>query len=344
MNKTSNLNLKVWSVTQYVIWFVGIFMVLALIFFPQLGLLLFWNILIPVAPALFVIATGIWRNVCPLAFISLVPKKFSFSKQIKISEKNIQILELMGLILLLLIVPLRHLVLNTSGLATAIVLITVGVVSFCLGIIFDTKSSWCSSLCPVLPVEKLYGSNVLFTSQNINCPRCTKCVSNCADSLSNVNPLSNKNSTINKITANLIVGGFPGYVWGWFQVPDYNFTEGWNQIYFIYGYPFGAMVISLIIFFAAEKITPVLNKKILTAIFAASAVTLYYWFRLPNLFGFNLFPQNSILVQLTSVPSEVVKLFVQLATSIFFFWWIVLRTENNKSWLYRPRFAKNKIN
>ena len=58
---------SIWKAAQAAVWLVGAVILTCLLFFPPVGLLLFWNILIPVAPALFVLAVGVWRNVCPLA-------------------------------------------------------------------------------------------------------------------------------------------------------------------------------------------------------------------------------------------------------------------------------------
>lgn len=41
-------------------WLVGLTMYLSLFFKPALGLALFWNVLIPVAPALLVVAVGVF--------------------------------------------------------------------------------------------------------------------------------------------------------------------------------------------------------------------------------------------------------------------------------------------
>ena len=37
---------------------------------PDLGLQLFWGLIIPVVPALLIVAPGLWRQVCPMAFLN----------------------------------------------------------------------------------------------------------------------------------------------------------------------------------------------------------------------------------------------------------------------------------
>src|SRR5215213_7946419 len=51
-----------------------------LIVLPQAGLFVFWRLLIPILPLLFLIAPGLWRNICPLAASNQTPRLFSFTR------------------------------------------------------------------------------------------------------------------------------------------------------------------------------------------------------------------------------------------------------------------------
>jgi hypothetical protein len=77
----------------------------------------------------------------------------------------------------------------------------------------------------------------------------------------------------------------------------------------------------------------------LIAIFSATAVSCYYWFRLPALFGFGIFPGDGMLVDLTGIlPVWSMKAPVA-ATTLFFFWWILFSKQNKISWATRPAYA-----
>lgn len=334
-----NRSLPVWRIVQVIAWLAGIGMVFSLIFFPALGLLLVWNILIPVAPALLVIATGVWRNICPLAFTFQLPRRFGFSKNIKLSGNTMAGLNLAGLILLLFIVPLRHLILNGNGMATAVVLIAVGVFTLLMGLFFKSKSGWCSGLCPVHQVEKLYGSKVLLSATNAHCLTCNKCTIPCPDSTPGIHPLASQKSVYSQIAGHIIIGGFPGYIWGWFQVPDYSGTNGFLHLDMIYGYPLGAMFLSLLIYWTIMNLLPFIKKETLIQLFAATAISCYYWFRLPNLFGFGHFPQDGILVDLNGIVPTFLVLVSKIFLAVFFFWFLVFRNEKKRSWLIRPKYA-----
>jgi len=184
--QSSLLPLMVWRIGQTIVWFAGAAILFCLFYFPSFGVLLFWNILIPLAPALFVVAPGLWRNTCPLATTVLLPRHAGLSKKRKLSAAQTGTLNLVGVIALYAIVPLRHAVFNSSGAATALLIVSMAFIGVAVGFGYEWKSAWCSGLCPVHPVEKLYGANVSFSSPNAHCDRCMNCVVPCPDSTPNI--------------------------------------------------------------------------------------------------------------------------------------------------------------
>jgi len=101
-------HLTIWRDLQLALVLTGLAVVTALLFAPALGLNLFWNLIIPVAPAILVIIPGIWRNICPMATTGLLPRHFGLSKRKIVSEKLHTHFTMIGIIGLLLIVPRRH--------------------------------------------------------------------------------------------------------------------------------------------------------------------------------------------------------------------------------------------
>jgi len=326
-----------WKSLQILFWFIGIGLLLIMLFLPPLGVTLFWNILIPVAPALLVIGTGIWRNICPLATTAIIPDRLGISQKKKITSAQQQTLQLLGVIGLLLIIPLRHVLFNINGQATALIIISLSLVAFSSGLIFESRSAWCSGLCPIHPVEKLYGSGVAFSLPNAQCNTCAKCSVPCPDSTKNLTPSALKSAT-SKLVENLLAGAFPGYIWGWFQVPDYTATFALRNYYTVYEYPLvgGMVTLSLYLILKSRYQN---HKKLIMSLFAAAAVSCYYWFRLPQLFGFSNLHSNGILVNLTGyLPSWSMSI-LNLATTTFFVWWIVIANKKDRSWSIRPAYA-----
>jgi len=336
ISRSSTPSLLFWKILQTLFWFVGVDLLLIMLFYPSLGITLFWNILIPAAPALFVLCAGIWRNICPLATTSMLADKFGFSQKRKMTSTQQQTLNLLGVIGLLLIIPLRHVMFNISGQATALFIISLSVIAFSSGLIFESRSAWCSGLCPVHPVEKFYGSRPAFSLPNAQCNRCIKCSVPCPDSTKNFSPATLK-SRKSQIAEMLLVGGFPGYIWGWFHVPDYSAAFAVHQYYNVYAYPMAGGIVTLSLYILLKNRFPN-HKKLITNLFAAAAVSCYYWFRLPQLFGFSNLETNGVLVNLTGyLPAWSISI-LNFATTAFFVWWMVIANKKYRSWSTRPAY------
>lgn len=338
-DQLSSASIFIWRTAQFLVWLIGIVILYCLLFYPTVGILLFWNILIPVAPALLVLAPGLWRNVCPLATTNLLPRHFNLSKRKKMTAKQLGKLNLIGVLALYLIVPLRHALFNNNGTATALLIISMAITGVFAGFFYEWKSVWCSGLCPIHPVEKLYGENVLISLPNAHCGQCMKCVTPCPDSTPNINPNSSNRTIYHQLTALLIIGGLPGFIWGWFHVPDQANLSSLSSFFNVYEMPFLGFIITLAIFASLSAIIKKKFEKKLTAIFAASGVACYYWFRIPALLGAGNFATDGLLINLRSVLPEWLVPLTVVTTTIFFFYWLVVRPPNRKSWLIRPQYA-----
>ncbi len=331
-------SVKIWRIVQTLVWLIGVGILVALLFFPKIGIHAFWNVLIPVAPVLLVLAVGLWRNVCPLASTALFPRHVGISKKKKLSVAQQGRLNLIGVIVLLLVVPLRHVILDTNGPATATAIIGLVVVAVIMGMFYDWKSGWCSGLCPIHPVEKLYGMNVAVSLPNAHCDECRQCVTPCPDSTPNMHPLEEKKTVFHRLAGTIMIGGFAGFIWGWYQVPDYHGSEGWQHLVEAYSLPFLGFAVTLVLFLALSRILPEKNEGILIRIFAAAAVSCYYWYRLPALFGFGPFPGDGMLVDLSDTLPAWWPIISNIVTTLFFVWWLVIRKQVERNWAIRPPY------
>lgn len=333
-------SLLIWRAVQIAVWLVGVFILFNLFFFPDLGLHMFWNILIPVAPALLVLAVGLWRNICPMGSNSLLPRHMGFSKKKKLTVAQSGKLNLVAVIALFIIVPLRHAIFDTNGLATAILILSLATVAISMGVLYEWKSGWCSGLCPVHPVEKLYGLNNKISPPNAHCTSCFRCVAPCPDSTPGIHPKSATKTRYHKIAGNLMVGAFPGFVWGWFQVPNYHGITNFEQILLIYKMPLMGLLVTSLLFLALKRF---FNEKTVITLFAAAAVSCYYWFRIPALVGYGIFPTDGMLIDLSGlIPKWFITITI-IASTLFFFWWIVLREQKSIKWAIRPVYAHKKL-
>jgi hypothetical protein len=138
----------------------------------------------------------------------------------------------------------------------------------------------------------------------------------------------------------MIVGGLPGFIWGWFHVPDTDSIRSFSELWSIYQLPLFGLSVSVCLYLIMKSSLTDEQGKNLVRVFAALSVSCYYWFRLPALLGFGSYAEDGQLIDLTrSVPAWSITA-LQLLSTAFLFYWLVLRVQNKKSWAIRPGFAK----
>ncbi len=327
-----------WRILQILTWLIGFGIFFCLVFYPSIGVILFWNILIPVAPLLIVLAVGVWRNVCPLASVNLLPRHFGFSKGRIMSASTQAKLGLISVLLLYFIVPLRHAVFNTNGHATAWLLFGMTITGLIMGTQFEWKSAWCSTLCPIHPVERLYGNNVLGAVKNAHCAECMNCVLPCPDSTPNMNPRVVKRSGYASVSGLLITGGLPGFVWGWFHVPDQHAFHSPMSFLGVYEMPVLGLAVTLSLYTILLQ-SKLIKESWLVRIFATAAVSCYYWYRIPSLLGFGIYTGDGMLFDAHGIIAEWIVSLLPVVFTLFFIYFLLIRKPNKKSWLIRPAFA-----
>ena len=162
-------------------WIVGKWLVLAGFFVLTAGLVarpdltnpIFWYALVPLLPAAFLVNVELWRNLCPLATLNTLAE--SRSKALPLGRDAVRLATAIGITGLLLAIPARRLLLNGDGIATAAVLGAFGTMAFLSGLRYERKAGFCNSVCPVLPVERLYGQRPLVPIENARCTPCRAC-------------------------------------------------------------------------------------------------------------------------------------------------------------------------
>src|ERR1051325_6417766 len=103
-----------WRAIRWVV-VVGTLLLAALAFLlPGVGLELFWGVYVPLMPLLFLIAPGIWRNICPLASFNQIPRTLGFTRGLTIPSGLQAYTPLISMGLLFLIVPMRKVVIDQS--------------------------------------------------------------------------------------------------------------------------------------------------------------------------------------------------------------------------------------
>ncbi|MCL2714915.1 MAG: ferredoxin [Alphaproteobacteria bacterium] len=321
----------VWILLQSVLLAVGVAVAGLLLFMPAVGVYVFWKVVIPVAPALVALAPGLWRNICPMCTMHMLPQKFGMARNWKMSATATTRIAFLAVFLLFLIVPLRHLGLNVDGWLTAGMVVIATVVSMIMGALYEKRSGWCVSLCPIHPVERLYANTPIVSVKNARCNVCEGCCSPCPDSTTDPMSANIESTPPRRFLENLMAGSFCGFIWGWFQVKDVLPGEvGFSQILNAYAWPLGAGLLTYAVFNILKLILPVMMPRYreevqtyLRRIFAATAISTYYWYYRPP--GSEWLPP--------SFPD--VAIYLHVAAAALFFYIMVLRSPS-RSWTTRP--------
>ena len=179
--RTGRLSTLIWPVLQVV----GLLGAAGLIAAGSRGeavaTMLFWHGFVLMAPLMFLVAPAFWRNVCPLATLNQLPRLLGFAPTRRLPKVLHRAAPRVSASLLLVIVALRPVILDHDAPALAIFIAILLGLAFAGGLLFSGKSGWCTSFCPMLTVERFYGSSALIAVPHAHCRPCVGCVRSCRD-------------------------------------------------------------------------------------------------------------------------------------------------------------------
>lgn len=275
---------------------VGFALGLILILFvrPDIGLQIFWGLIIPTAPLLFFIAPGVWRNICPMAALNQTPRIFNFTRRMTAPKWFQEYGYVIAIAMFLIIVPNRKVLFNENGPALALLMILLYSTAFIMGVYFKGKSGWCSSICPLLPVQRIYGQTPFLKVANSHCQPsdpepggCVGCTKNCYDFNPHVAYLADLHEKDRHFSAyrKFFVGLFPGFIFAFYMLPSPP-EIGILAMYFWFAVYSLASAGSFFLLDSFLKVTPAK----ITTLYGAGAINLYYWFNSKTLSS--LFPDN----------------------------------------------------
>lgn len=243
---------------------------------PHDGLRLLWRVAIPILPVVFLLAPGLWRNVCPLATSNQLPRRFSFSRAAAAPQLLQRYGYLAAVVALLVLVPLRKPLFERSGVASAVLLAGALVAAFAGGVLLRGKSGWCSSLCPLLPVQRLYGQTPFAVVRNSHCAPCVGCSVNCYDFNPRVAQAADLADDERAPARKLFAGAFPGLVFAFFT------TSASASAGTFYLHTLLAALAGIGAVYALDALLKP-PPELLTALGGAVAINAFYWYLLPKL-------------------------------------------------------------
>ena len=248
---------------------------------PEVALQALWNLVIPLVPASLLVSPLIWRNACPLATLNLwsngrlartqQPRRFAaWSSAV-------------GMVLLVALVPARRFLFNANGPALAATIVMVALLALALGAAFDMKAGFCNALCPILPVERLYGQSPLLQVSNARCASCSLCSRACIDlapekAIAQHIGISRRTISWLGSPFGVFAGAFPGFVFGYFTIEDVSLAAA-DTVYF---HVLGWAALGYLLTLATVSLLRLPYDRALMAL-AALAAGLYYWFGAPGI-------------------------------------------------------------
>jgi nitrite reductase (NADH) large subunit len=274
--------LRVWQAIRVISIVAYFALIVALFVRPAAGLLVFFGVIVPLLPVFFLVAPGLWRNICPLAATNQIPRVLGFGRALEPPDWLRHRGYLIAIALFFGIASTRLAGLDKSGIATGVLLGLVVAVAFTGGYVFKGKSGWCSSICPLFALQRAYGQTPYITVPNSHCKTCVGCAKNCydfkpraayqADMVDDDRGWSGPRK--------LFVGALPGFILGFFSLIGQSHVSTWEK------YPLLALfvLVSVGSFYAVEAVLP-LSSAMVAVGYAAAALNIFYWFVGPKLAG-----------------------------------------------------------
>jgi nitrite reductase (NADH) large subunit len=260
---------RVVSVCAYIGLCVGLFVR------PAGGLFWFFKVVVPLLPITFFVAPGLWRNVCPLAASNQAPRVFGFTRGFTPPQWLRSYGYIVAIVLFFGITSARLAVFNVGARATGILLSLTIINAFVAGLYFKGKSGWCSSICPLLPLQRVYGQTPFVTVPNSHCQPCVACTKNCYDFKPRVAYQADLHDPDPRWSSprKLFAAALPGFVLGFFTLvasTDLTTLQVYERLVLYFVGSIGS-------FFALDALLP-LSAAMLTALYASVAISIFYWY------------------------------------------------------------------
>jgi len=205
-------------VIALVVYAIELYLILAV---PDIGLRLLWFATIPLAPMILLIAPNAWVSVCPISSVQTFFHRLGRNPVRRLSAQATQRLQIAGWALMLVGIPTRHLVFNTVGWATFWMALTITGAVLVAGLSFRSLSGWCVGICPIRPIEVLYGQFALDKNRPEKCTTCTACIANCLRLV----PEKSHKEMLRSPSISHMAMGFPGFVAAYFVLDLGNWCQ-----------------------------------------------------------------------------------------------------------------------
>jgi nitrite reductase (NADH) large subunit len=238
------------------------------------GLMTFWQLLVPALPMLFAVAPGLWRQICPMAFLNQLPVEKGWSRGAGLPPALMEHAYLIAVVLFAGAIILRRPLFIDNAAATSVLILLALAAAFAGGLVFKGRSGWCGTFCPLAPLQKIYGHAPPVVVPNGYCPTCVGCQRNCYD----FNPTAALHADMTELPArfaehrSFFSALLPGLVLAAWLADPY----GQHGIVRYLAECAGYILASLGVFYAVKNFLP-LSAYRMTALFGMAGFVLFYW-------------------------------------------------------------------
>ncbi|HEU0317041.1 MAG TPA: hypothetical protein VFR49_06910 [Solirubrobacteraceae bacterium] len=132
------------------------------------------------APALRARARDLAQRL-PDGHLNQLPRVFGFTQGRSLPPWLRRHGYMVGVAFYLAFISMRAPVFDHDGPALAALMFVALACAFAGGVLYKGKSGWCGTICPLLPIQKLYGQTPAVVIPNAHCPTCVGCQKNCYD-------------------------------------------------------------------------------------------------------------------------------------------------------------------
>jgi nitrite reductase (NADH) large subunit len=243
---------------------------------PSGGQFWFFKVVVPLLPILFFTAPGLWRNICPLAAANQAPRVLGFTRAFTTPQWLRRYGVLISIVLFFGITSTRIAFFNANGAGLSVLLSLTILSAFFAGIAFKGKSGWCSSICPLLPLQRVYGQTPFVKVPNSHCQPCVGCTKNCYDFRPSVAYQADLHEPDPAWTSprKLFASALPGFVLGFFLLVSHA-GLALPEVYLRLALFFLG---SVGLFYAVQAFLPHLSTTVQVALWGATAISIFYWF------------------------------------------------------------------
>ncbi len=244
---------------------------------PATGGTVVFDLVVPMLPLVFVFAPSVWRNVCPMAAVNRGAGLISPGRTLPPWLR--QHGYLVGLTTFFVLAAVRPVVFEDGGVGLGVLLCALLAIPLMTGLLFESKSGFCGSICPLRPAQGLYGPapSVQIDSR---CKPCTGCTVNCPDTDPRGAARKDLAQPADRGTRMVFAGALPGFTFAFFSAAPAvraDLTTFAPRLLV-------AMLAGVGLLFALDAITKIGPAR-LVVLAASAALGTFYWFAIPRMAG-----------------------------------------------------------